>query len=341
MTDSFLRVEGLTRRFGDFAAVDNVSFELGRGKILALLGPSGSGKTTTLRLLAGFDSVDTGKILVGGKDVTSLDPAARRFGMVFQHYALFPHMTVAQNVGFGLRSLDRDEQAARIEQVLSLVDMEGFQSRPVTALSGGQQQRVAVARALAPNPAVLLFDEPLSNLDPALREKTRRELRNAIEETGITTVFVTHEQEEAFALGDEVAVLNQGRLEQIGPAPELYGSPASLFVGGFVGRASKLSAEIVGPGQVRVDSDIVWPTRVLGGATSGKVDVLIRPEHASFASEGLPGKVVAVRYSGARAFFTVETRVGEIEVESPVESASNGDAVHVTASTSHSFPVDS
>src|SRR5690242_19205592 len=192
-------------------------------------------------MLAGFETPQAGRIVVEGEDVTPVPPARRRFGMVFQHYALFPHLDVGENVAFGLRGRGRGERGkgdGKVEEVLALVDLAGFARRKVQELSGGQQQRVALARALAPEPRVLLLDEPLSNLDPSLRERTRRELRQVIQRVGITTVFVTHEQEEAFDLGDRVAVLNNGHLEQTGVADDLYEHPTSLFVATFVGRAN-------------------------------------------------------------------------------------------------------
>src|SRR4029077_13747876 len=197
-----------------------------------------SGKTTLLRMLAGFETPDAGQVLVEGDDVTAMPPAARRFGMVFQHYALFPHLDVGENVAFGLAK--GSDRPAQVAEALGLVDLAGFERRKVQELSGGQQQRVALARALAPHPRVLLLDEPLSNLDPSLRERTRGELRELIGRVGITTVFVTHEQEEAFDLGDRVAVLHGGRLEQVGTAEQVYDSPLSLFVATFVGRANVL-----------------------------------------------------------------------------------------------------
>ena len=190
-----------------------------------------------LRLLAGFETPDAGRILVEGEDVTAVEPVHRRFGMVFQHYALFPHLDVGRNVGFGLESLGMKgpELAERVARALALVDLAGLERRRIDQLSGGQQQRVALARALAPEPRVLLLDEPLSNLDPTLRERTRREIRELIRRVGITTVLVTHEQDEAFDLGDRVAVLRSGKLEQVGTPDELYAAPANRFVGGFVG----------------------------------------------------------------------------------------------------------
>ena len=202
---AFLTLEELRIRFSETVTVGPVSLGIERGEILALLGPSGSGKTTLLRLLAGFETPDGGRVGVDGEDVTAMPPARRRFGMVFQHYALFPHLDVGANVAFGLSAAD--DQPSRVAQALASVDLAGFERRKVQELSGGQQQRVALARALAPAPRVLLLDEPLSNLDPSLRERTRRELRDLIHRVGITTVFVTHEQDEAFDLGDRVAVL--------------------------------------------------------------------------------------------------------------------------------------
>src|SRR5205807_1317349 len=237
-----------------------LSLEIPRGEILVLLGPSGSGKTTVLRLLGGFEAPDAGRIVLAGEDVTAVPPARRRCGMVFQHYALFPHLDVGENVAFGLAGRGTRE-AGRVEgevaEVLGLVGLEGFERRRVQELSGGQQRRVALARALAPEPQVLLLDEPLSNLDPSLRERTRRELRALIERVGITTIFVTHEQEEAFDLGDRVAVLQAGRLEQLATPDELYEHPTSLFVATFVARANVLRGKTAralgaGPGELLV-----------------------------------------------------------------------------------------
>ncbi|HEY2806329.1 MAG TPA: ABC transporter ATP-binding protein [Gemmatimonadales bacterium] len=287
MSEAYLRLEGLTKEFPGRRAVDDLSLEVARGEILALLGPSGCGKTTTLRLLAGFETPDAGRVAVDGDDVTHLPPARRRFGMVFQNYALFPHLDVGENVGFGLpNGRAAAPPRARIAEVLAMVDLAGYERRPVTALSGGQQQRVALARSLAPEPRVLLLDEPLSNLDPSLRERTRKELREAIQRVGITTVFVTHEQEEAFDLGDRIAVMNAGRLEQVGTADELYDQPKSPFVATFVGRSNVLPGEIA------------------GGARG--THAYVRPEAIQFSPTGpLEGKVTARRFAGGLAYFTV------------------------------------
>ena len=340
MDGPFLELRGVTKRFPGHTAIADLSLALPRGQVLALLGPSGSGKTTTLRVLAGFEQPEEGAVVVEGQDVTRLSPAARRIGMVFQHYALFPHLTVAQNVAFGVpRAPDR---ADRVRQLLALVDLAGFDHRRIEALSGGQQQRVALARALAPEPRLLLLDEPLSNLDPTLRERTRRELRRAIDAVGITTVLVTHEQEEAFALGDRVALLREGRLEQFGTAPELYEHPASHFVASFVGRGSTLPAVLTTRDRVRIADGVEWPARVTGHLESGAaVRLVVRPESVRFTDDvGLDGTVRERRYLGGRALFAVETALGVVEVEAPVDAAVPGATVRLRALATHVFPVE-
>ena len=318
---AYLDVVAVSKQFGPRTAADRVSLGIERGEVVALLGPSGSGKTTMLRLLAGFEAPDGGHIRVDGEDVTPLAPARRRFGMVFQHYALFPHLDVGGNVAFGLDKRARED---KVNAALALVDLAGFARRKVQELSGGQQQRVALARALAPEPRVLLLDEPLSNLDPSLRERTRRELRHLIKRVAITTVFVTHEQEEAFEIGDRVAVLHEGRLEQIGPADELYERPATLFVATFVGRANVFRHAAA---------------RAFGGR-AGELAV-VRPERLQFADAGVPGVVRERRYTGAAAFFTVEGDAGErCEVLADPDAARVGERVYLQATRVLSFPDD-
>jgi ABC-type Fe3+/spermidine/putrescine transport system ATPase subunit len=346
MTEPFVVLEGLTRRFGDHLAVDRVSLALARGEILALLGPSGSGKTTTLRLLAGFERPDAGRVLVEGADVSRLAPAARRFGMVVQHYALFPHLDAGENVAFGLESLGvrGEELEQRVQKALALVDLAGFERRRIAQLSGGQQQRVAVARALAPEPRVLLLDEPLSNLDPTLRERTRRELRDVIRRVGITTVLVTHEQEEAFDLGDRVAVLRDGRLEQVGTPDELYAFPGTPFVARFVGRASELRGRVVEqtPHGTHVDVEgCTWdvPDETIGARAlepGSAVQVLLRPEALWLARPDpslLAATVVERRFAGASALYVLRTDAGTLlEVSGPVMAATAGDRVGLAPS---------
>jgi ABC-type Fe3+/spermidine/putrescine transport system ATPase subunit len=313
----FLQIAGIAKRWGHGVVVGPMTLDIARGEILALLGPSGSGKTTVLRLLAGFEAPDGGRILVANEDVTAVPPARRRFGMVFQHYALFPHLDVGDNVGFGLEGAgSRDQIGAKVAAALALVDLAGYERRKVHELSGGQQQRVALARALAPEPRVLMLDEPLSNLDPALRERTRRELRQVIKRVGITTVFVTHEQEEAFDLGDRIAVINDGKLEQTGTPEELYERPANLFVATFVGRANVFQDEAA---------------RALCGDRPGGV-IVVRPEQLRFAERGLPGIVRERRYTGSAAFFTLESDAGDrFEVLAEPGAAQVGERVHVQA----------
>ena len=324
----FLEIRAIEKRWSSDVAVGPITLDIARGEILALLGPSGSGKTTLLRLLAGFETADAGagRIAVGGEDVTAVPPARRRFGMVFQHYALFPHLDVGENVGFGLRGAGSKEQmAATVAAALALVDLAGFERRKVHELSGGQQQRVALARALAPEPRVLLLDEPLSNLDPALRERTRRELRHVIKRIGITTVFVTHEQDEAFDLGDRIAVLNGGRLDQVGAAEELYERPSNLFVATFVGRANVFrgpAARALRGGGSGGDAGQMGDGRVL----------VVRPERLQFAAAGLPGVVRELRYIGSATFFLVEGDDGErFEVLAQPDAARVDERVCVAA----------
>jgi ABC-type Fe3+/spermidine/putrescine transport system ATPase subunit len=343
---TFLRLEGLSKRFDRMVAVDGLSLALERGEMLALLGPSGSGKTTTLRLLAGFETPDAGRVWVEDEDVTGEEPVARRFGMVFQHYALFPHLDVGENVAFGLESLGvrGKELADRLARALVLVDLAGFERRRIAQLSGGQQQRVALARALAPEPRVLLLDEPLSNLDPSLRERTRGEIRELIRRVGITTVLVTHEQDEAFDLGDRVAVLRGGKLEQVGSPEDLYAAPANPFVAEFVGRSSRIAVTVLGPTErgMRVSLEgVEWEltdsTSSQGaGPTQGDALMVVRPEALRLtapAPGAVPGTVAERRFTGASSLFTIATDGGaRLEVTGPPRSVRPGDRVGIMPS---------
>jgi ABC-type Fe3+/spermidine/putrescine transport system ATPase subunit len=335
----YLSLRGLEKRFGEQTVTRGVTLDVENGEILALLGPSGSGKTTVLRLIAGFETPDAGAIAIEDADVTRVPPQKRRFGMVFQHYALFPHMTVAENVAFGLeaRGLPADERRRRVAESLEAVELAGFEKRPVTRLSGGQQQRVALARALAPRPRVLLLDEPLSNLDPSLRERTRRELKRLVRATGITTLFVTHEQEEAFDLGDRVAVLNRGALEQVAPPQVLYDAPATRFVATFIGRASVVPGRwdvAPGPG-VLLAGGARWPAAAGEPLAPGEtVDCVLRPEGLVFASgpgpDAAPGTVAGRRFAGRTAFFEIALDGGgALEVLAPPDAAADGARVFV------------
>jgi ABC-type Fe3+/spermidine/putrescine transport system ATPase subunit len=344
---AFLTLDRLDKAFNGTPVLRGVSLAVEKGEIVALLGPSGSGKTTALRMIAGFETPDRGRILIEDADVTPLPPERRHFGMVFQHYALFPHLTVGENVAFGLagRSAGKQETARRVAEALALVDLPGFADRRVGEISGGQQQRVALARALAPEPRVLLLDEPLSNLDPTLRERTRRELRSAIRRVGITTVLVTHEQEEAFHLGDRVAVLQDGVLHQVGSPEDLYERPATRFVATFVGRASALPCVLEGDGAVWVPyppGDAAGPVRwsavrapeAEGMKPGEEAALVVRPESLAFVAAGDPqalaGRVIERRYAGPVTYYQVALAPGgEVEVLAPSEAAAVGDAVRV------------
>ncbi len=347
-----VRLEGLDKRFGSLEVLADVTLGVAQGEILALLGPSGSGKTTLLRLLAGFEQPDAGRIVVAGQEVSGLPPARRGVGMVFQHYALFPHLTVGGNVAFGLegRGLPKADVAHRVAECLARVGLEGFEKRRIAALSGGQQQRVALARALAPAPRVLLLDEPLSNLDPALRERTRRQLKRTIREVGITTLLVTHEQEEAFDLGDRVAVLHAGRLAQVGRPEELYRDPATLFVARFIGRASLLPGLVTvvegfhhwvrldGPEELEIGA--VSPEQLAPGTA---VVAVVRPEGLQLRPEGtpatLPGRIADRRFAGLGTYYAVALdRGGEVEVLMGARAASEGERVGVAFASEAAAP---
>jgi putative spermidine/putrescine transport system ATP-binding protein len=304
-------MEGLRRHYGPVVALDGLDLTMGPGELVALLGPSGCGKTTTLRLLAGLEDADAGQITVGGKDITRLRASKRDMGMVFQAYSLFPHMTVQQNVAFGLR-LRRVSAADRSRKALEMLDLVGLAaqaSRYPHQISGGQQQRVALARALAIEPQVLLLDEPLSALDAKVRAQLRDQIRRIQLEVGITTLFVTHDQEEALAIADRVGVMQNGRLEQIAPPTEVYSRPATAFVAEFVGLSNRL-AGVVSGGTVTVRGrdlplvDLSTP--------AGPVTALVRPEAVTLASDStgesgpLVGTVIASTFLGATSRVTVD-----------------------------------
>ncbi|MBS0526210.1 MAG: ABC transporter ATP-binding protein [Proteobacteria bacterium] len=304
-----LDIDRLVKRYGDFFAVKDVSLSVADGEFLVLLGPSGCGKTTTLRMVAGFIEPTAGEVKLGGSNVTLLPPWKRNAGMVFQSYALFPHLTVAQNVAFGLemRKLPRAEVDKRVEEALALVRLAGFGARLPRQLSGGQQQRVALARALAIRPDVLLLDEPLSNLDAKLRQEVRVEIRELQKQLGLTTVMVTHDQEEALTMADRLVVMNEGTVHQVGTQRDLYERPADRFVAGFVGRTTFLSGTVAN-GRFRTDGglDLAVAPSSTGGAP-GKAALSLRPERLEIApgpiaglDNDLPGTVEFVSYLGAQ-----------------------------------------
>ena len=315
---AILKCENLSKRFSEVWAVRDVRLEIERGEIFGLLGASGSGKTTVLRMIAGLETPSAGKILFAEKDFTNLAPEKRDFGMVFQNYALFPHFNVFENVAFGLkaRKFSKEKIREKVSESLNLVKLSGLEKRGVDELSGGQQQRVAIARAIAIEPQLLLFDEPLSNLDVTLREETRGELRELVKKLNLTAVYVTHDQDEAFALCDRIAILENGKLLQTGTPRQLYDAPESIAVARFLGRnnlirAARLSSNktampefqtLAGEHRLFVDKT----DKVKLGALNQIVTLAIRPENvvlpfgAAFPEDNLyKAKVVGVQYFGA------------------------------------------
>ncbi|MCZ6727570.1 MAG: ABC transporter ATP-binding protein [Acidobacteria bacterium] len=314
---SFLRLDDIHKSFGEQVVLAGISLAVEEAQTLVLLGPSGSGKTTLLRILAGFERPERGRVEIDGRDVGGLKPARRNFGMVFQHYALFPHLTVAQNIGFGLaaRGTKGPELDSRVGEMLELVELAGFEARAIHEISGGQQQRVALARALAPAPRVLLLDEPLSNLDPGLRERTRRQLRSVLRRVGITAIWVTHEQQEAFDVGDRIALLDDGRVQQLGTAEDLYARPVSPFVADFVGHSSWLRGRGDGTGRVVLAPGVSWEVSCDGDPPAGEVDILLRPEDARLvdpAAGALVGTVRQTRFVGHTTYVEVELAGGAL-----------------------------
>ena len=311
-------LEHVSKRFGKTVAVDDVSLQIEPGSLVTLLGPSGCGKTTILRMVAGLETTTSGRVFIADADVTHLPPNARDVTMMFQSYALFPHLSVFENVAYGLRVLRRSEADVRkaAEDALALVGMAGMGERPPNALSGGQQQRVALARSLVMQPKVLLFDEPLSNLDAKLRKRMREEIRLLQQRLGITAIYVTHDQAEALAISDRIVVIDKGRISQTGSPDELYRRPGNRFVAEFIGEANFLPARLdamvngharitLGPQRLEVVSPALQP---------GPVTVLARPEaiRVRAQGEGLAGTIQKVSYLGSSADYTVETELGPV-----------------------------
>ncbi len=311
---SYLTLTSVQKRFGEFAAVQDFNLSATRGEFVSFLGPSGCGKTTTLRMIAGFEQPTTGTISIDGRDITRVAPNKRNVGMVFQSYALFPNMNVADNVGFGLKVRKRpaDQIRKRVDELLEIVNLPEKGARYPYQLSGGQQQRVALARALAFEPQVLLLDEPLSALDAKIRVALRAEIRSIQRQLGITTVYVTHDQEEALSLSDRVVVMSEGRIEQVGTPFEIYNFPSTAFVASFVGTLNVLPGVITdaAKGELTIAGQPVRIERPFEGAGGREVTVAVRPEMVSLGSEGgqniLTGKVTDVSFLGS----IVRIRVG-------------------------------
>ncbi len=297
-------LRNLSCRFGSVQALDGFSLEIGPGEFVALLGPSGCGKTTALRILAGFENATSGEVLVDGQDVQAMPPQRRGMGMVFQSYSLFPNMTAIENVAFGLRlrKVGNAERKSKAMSLLEMVELKDRANRYPHQLSGGQQQRVALARALAIEPRVLLLDEPLSALDAKVRVQLREQIRALQRRLSITTVFVTHDQDEALSMADRVAVMRSGKLEQVAPPAELYDNPQTAFVAEFVGTMNRLPAKVVSPGKVAVLNREVAARGVHANATGQDVHVLVRPEGLAISIvPGANGIVTAVTFRGAQS----------------------------------------
>jgi iron(III) transport system ATP-binding protein len=321
-----IKLKGLVKRFGTLEAVSRISLEIEDGELFTLLGPSGCGKTTLLRLIGGFHKPDVGEIFFGKKEVSPVPPYGRNIGMVFQNYALWPHMTIFDNIAYGLklRKFPRGEISAKVLHALQLVNLSGLEKRYPGQLSGGQQQRVALARALVLNPDVLLLDEPLSNLDAKIRVQVRTEIRKLQKDLGITTIYVTHDQEEALTLSDRIAVIDHGKLQQVGSPRDLYARPESLFVADFIGINNLIAGEVraIHGARMEVQTE-VGPLVCLGQAkfTPGeRCMVSVRPETASLSQTEvtedavniLPGTITFASYIGNTIRYDVEIREGKI-----------------------------
>ncbi|WP_138469921.1 ABC transporter ATP-binding protein [Poseidonocella sp. HB161398] len=337
-----VEVYNVSKRFGSYQALDQVSFTIHENEFFTLLGPSGCGKTTLLRMIAGFESPSEGAILLNGAEIETLPPHRRRVNTVFQSYALFPHMTLAQNIAFGLENLgwDRKRREARVAEMLELVHMTQFAARRPAQLSGGQRQRIALARALAPEPQVLLLDEPLSALDLKLRQAMRDELRSLQKKTGITFIFVTHDQEEALDMSDRICVLGEGRIQQLGTPAEIYEDPENRFVADFIGETNFLAAEVLSVegdmARIRTPFGLEITARQKGLTGPGPATLSLRPEKIGMQSQAdghvLQGTVRGRNYMGGFTHYTVDVagqplRVSRRNALSHAESFEPGQTV--------------
>ena len=325
--DAFVRIEGVTKKFGDFAAVDNVSLDIQQGEIFCLLGGSGSGKTTLLRMLAGFETPSAGRIYIDGQDMSTIPPYERRVNMMFQSYALFPHMAVEKNVAFGLEQekLDKAEIRKRVNEILDIVKMTSFTARKPHQLSGGQRQRVALARALVKRPKLLLLDEPLAALDRKLREHTQFELINIQKQLGVTFIVVTHDQEEAMTLSSRMGVMNHGKIAQVGTPSAIYESPATKFVADFIGSVNMFEGRVLEESDGRIQSDelgcVVAVDRSLNCSRGATVWTAVRPEKINMTrvsatpTEGrtntVRGVVKEIAYMGDVSIYLVQIDSGK------------------------------
>ncbi len=366
MPEADVRLDRVTKRFGSFTAVDDLSLEVPEGEFFSLLGPSGCGKTTTLRMIGGFEEVTSGTIHLGDQEVTDLPPFKRATNTVFQNYALFPHLTVFENIAFGLRrrKTPTGEIKHQVASMLKLVELPGFEERRPNQLSGGQQQRVALARALVNNPRVLLLDEPLGALDLKLRKQMQVELKRIQSEIGITFIFVTHDQEEAMTMSDRIAVMRAGRIEQLGAPEELYERPKTEFVAGFLGVSNLLDGEVGERDgdlvRIRLSNGVMVgaPAAATNGATHIRIG--IRPEKLRVVPAGteavadagetnsLEGTILDASYSGVSTQYLVKTADGHtltvyaqnLTTSGASEVLSDGQSVRLTWNPQHTFVID-
>jgi spermidine/putrescine transport system ATP-binding protein len=365
VAEADVRLERVTKRFGDFTAVDDLSLEIREGEFFSMLGPSGCGKTTTLRMIGGFEEVTAGTIEVGGVDVTDLPPFKRQTNTVFQNYALFPHLSVYENIAFGLRrrKVPPGEIRHQVAFMLKLVELPGYEERRPNQLSGGQQQRVALARALINHPKVLLLDEPLGALDLKLRKSMQVELKRIQSEIGITFIFVTHDQEEAMTMSDRIAVMRHGKIEQLGTPEELYERPQTDFVAGFLGVSNLLDADVLARGdrfadlRLRDGTVVRAPTSMLNGST--RVRIGVRPEKLRVLTVGDPraetspdtnaleGTVLDASYIGVSTQYLIETADGHkltvyaqnLETSGAAEAHPDGQRVRLSWKPQHTFVI--
>ncbi|WP_347556882.1 ABC transporter ATP-binding protein [Robbsia sp. KACC 23696] len=335
---TFLTLKGISKRYGDYTAIEQIDLSVERGEFLSLLGPSGCGKTTTLQMIAGFVTPTTGTVHLDGRDITQLPPEKRGMGIVFQSYALFPHMTVAGNVGFGLemQKVPKSERVTRIDEALELVRLTGLNARYPKELSGGQRQRVAIARALAMRPALLLLDEPMSNLDAKLREEMHIELRSIQRRLGITTILVTHDQVEAMTMSDRIAVMHRGGIAQISTPFEAYERPKTPFASSFLGKTNTFSGAVQARNPRCAEVDVAGTLMTVpheGRHVQGAVHVYLRPEKVRLldvASARLRGVIVTRVFVGNQWLLQVDTPLGRISVSRPnngMMPPDEGDAV--------------
>ena len=348
-TDYDIRLIGLTKRFDDVVAVDNVSLDIDRGHFFALLGPSGCGKTTTLRMIGGFEEPSEGRIELGGVDVAPLPPYKRDVNTVFQSYALFPHLSIYENVAFGLRrrGIKGGELRNRVHEALELVGLAGLERRRPRQLSGGQQQRIALARALVNRPRVLLLDEPLGALDLKLRKEMQLELKRIQNEVEITFVHVTHDQEEAMTMADRIVIMDGGHIEQVGTPSELYESPRTAFVAGFLGVSNLLEGEVLGEGTVKLSDGTIVRVPPSALTRTGTVRIGVRPEKLRIGGgdgNSLSGVVTESAYIGVSTQYILDTPAGPVTVyvqnDRPAGQVATGERLTLSWSPESTFVVD-